>query len=242
MTVKNYDFKTVEAKWQKYWEDNRSFYFDKNDSRKKFYVLSMFPYPSGELHAGHLRNFVIGDVAARYRRMQGYNVLHPMGADAFGLPAENAAIKRQLHPEDWTKKNIDTFLSGMRKLGLSYDFSRFFATCFPDYYGKQQKLFIELFKKGLAYQKESYVNWDPVDQTVLANEQVEDGRGWRSGALVEKKKLKQWFFKITDYAEVDKTIVLLFSGGDKSSQTKDIKKAKEYKETLDKEGLEHCVK
>ncbi|MDR2778442.1 MAG: leucine--tRNA ligase [Rickettsiales bacterium] len=196
-----YDFKSVETKWQKFWEINGNSCFTGNSERKKFYVLSMFPYPSGELHAGHLRNFVVGDAFARFKRMQGYDVLHPMGADAFGLPAENAAIKRQLHPEDWTRKNIETFIDSMKKLGLSYDFSRFISTCSPDYYGKQQELFIELFRKGLAYQKESFVNWDPVDETVLANEQVVDGRGCRSGALVERKKLKQWFFRLTDYAE-----------------------------------------
>ncbi|MDR2777449.1 MAG: leucine--tRNA ligase [Rickettsiales bacterium] len=196
-----YDFRLTERKWQKYWEDRDSFRFDPNAQGKKFYVLSMFPYPSGELHVGHLRHFVIGDVIARYRRMQGYNVLQPMGTDAFGLPAENAAIKRQLHPEEWTRKNIGTFLDSMKRLGLSYDFSRFFSTCFPDYYGKQQKLFLELLKNNLVYRRESFVNWDPVDQTVLANEQIIDGRGWRSGAVVEKKKLNQWFFRITDYAE-----------------------------------------
>lgn len=199
--MERYNFKLVEKKWQKYWQDSNSFTFDKNSKKKKFYALSMFPYPSGELHAGHLRNFAIGDIIARFKRMQGFEVLQPMGADAFGLPAENAAIKRHLYPEDWTKNNIEKFIDGMKKLGLSYDFSRFFATCFPDYYGKQQKLFLDLFKNGLVYQKENFVNWDPVDQTVLANEQVVDGRGWRSGAIVEKKKLKQWFLKITSYAE-----------------------------------------
>ncbi|MDR2077481.1 MAG: leucine--tRNA ligase [Rickettsiales bacterium] len=197
----HYDFKSVEAKWQAFWEENKNFYFASDSKRPKFYVLSMFPYPSGELHVGHLRQFVIGDVFARFKRMQGYNVLHPMGADAFGLPAENAAIKKQVHPEDWTRKNIETFIKNMKKLGLSYDFSRFVSTCSPDYYGKQQELFIELFKKGLIYRRESFVNWDPVDETILANEQVIDGRGWRSGAVVERKKLKQWFFRLRDYAE-----------------------------------------
>lgn len=198
----NYNFKLVEKKWQEYWEKNNSFYFDKDDSTKKsYYVLQMFPYPSGQLHMGHLRNFAIGDIIARFKRMQGYNVLHPMGADAFGLPAENAAIKRKINPEEWTKNNVEIFKDSMKKLGLSFDFSRFITTCLPEYYGKQQKLFIELFKNGLCYQKESFVNWDPVDQTVLANEQVVDGKGWRSGATVEKKKLKQWFFKTSKYAE-----------------------------------------
>ena len=199
--MEHYNFKTIEKKWQKYWEKNESFRFNPNDKRKKFYMLEMFPYPSGELHTGHLRNFTIGDVIARFKRMQGYNVLHPMGADSFGLPAENAAIKRGIKPQDWTKQNINTFINGMKILGLSYDFSRFIATCFPEYYGKQQEIFIDMFNKGLIYQKESFVNWDPVDQTVLANEQVVDGRGWRSGAIVEKKKLNQWFFKVTKYAE-----------------------------------------
>lgn len=200
--MENYNFKLTEKKWQEYWSNNNSFYFNKDDKTKKpYYVLQMFPYPSGELHMGHLRNFAIGDIIARFKRMQGYNVLHPMGADAFGLPAENAAIKRKINPEEWTKQNVEIFKDSMQKLGLSFDFSRFITTCLPEYYGKQQKLFIELFKNGLCYQKESFVNWDPVDQTVLANEQVVDGRGWRSGAVVEKKKLKQWFFKTSKYAE-----------------------------------------
>ena len=199
--MERYNFKQTEKKWQKYWDENNSFKFTDNDNTQKYYVLSMFPYPSGELHVGHLRNFVIGDITARFKRMQGFNVLHPMGADAFGLPAENAAINKKINPEEWTKNNIEKFVNCMKILGLSFDFSKFFATCSPDYYGKQQEIFIKLFENGLAYQKDSFVNWDPVDQTVLANEQVVDGKGWRSGATVEKKKLKQWFFKITDYAE-----------------------------------------
>ena len=199
--MERYNFKQTEKKWQKYWDENNSFKFTDNDNKQKYYVLSMFPYPSGELHVGHLRNFVIGDITARFKRMQGFNVLHPMGADAFGLPAENAAINKKINPEEWTKNNIEKFVNCMKILGLSFDFSKFFATCSPDYYGKQQEIFIKLFENGLAYQKDSFVNWDPVDQTVLANEQVVDGKGWRSGATVEKKKLKQWFFKITDYAE-----------------------------------------
>ncbi|PNX46502.1 MAG: leucine--tRNA ligase, partial [Thermoplasmata archaeon M8B2D] len=199
--LENYNFKKVEAKWQKYWKDNETFKFDPNSKKPKNYTLSMFPYPSGELHVGHLRNFAIGDVVARYKRLNGFNVLHPTGADAFGLPAENAAIKRNIHPSEWTYGNLARFLKGMKSVGLSFDFSRTVATCDPEYYGWQQKIFIEFYKKGLAYQKESYVNWDPVDQTVLANEQVIDGRGWRSGVLVEKKKLNQWFFRTTDYAE-----------------------------------------
>lgn len=199
--MENYNFKLIEKKWQKYWEKNNFFYFDKDSEKPPFYMLAMFPYPSGQLHVGHLRNFVINDIIARCKRMQGYNVLHPMGADAFGLPAENAAIKRNINPEEWTKNNIEVFKDSMKRLGLSFDFSRFISTCFPEYYGKQQKLFIDLYNNDLCYQKESFVNWDPIDQTVLANEQVIDGKGWRSGAVVEKKKLKQWFFKTNKYAE-----------------------------------------
>ena len=199
--VENYNHKLTEKKWQKFWADNNTFHFDPNNKREKFYMLPMFLYPSGEMHVGHLRNFSISDVIARFKRLQGYNVLHPTGAVAFGLPAENAAIKRGIHPSEWTYKNLDKIMKSMLSCGLSFDISRVFATCDPEYYGFQQKLFIDLYKHGLAYQKESYVNWDPVDQTVLANEQVIDGRGWRSDAIVEKKKLKQWFFKITKYAD-----------------------------------------
>jgi len=200
--IEGYNFKSIEKKWQDFWAKNETFKFDPNDkTREKFYALSMFLYPSGEMHTGHLRNFSIGDVNARYKRLRGFNVLHPTGADAFGLPAENAAIKNKVHPSDWTYKNLNRIMESMLACGLSFDTSRTFATCDPEYYGFQQRLFIELYKKGLVYQKESFVNWDPVDKTVLANEQVVDGRGWRSGALVEKKKLNQWFFKITDYAE-----------------------------------------
>ncbi len=200
--MEHYNFKEIEKKWQKHWEKNNSFYFKPNkDKIRNFYMLEMFPYPSGQLHLGHVRNFGIGDVVARFKMMQGYNVLHPMGADAFGLPAENAAIKNKINPSKWTEKNIEEFKKSMKMLGFSYDFSRFVATCFPEYYGKQQEIFIDMYKKGLIYRKESYVNWDPVDQTVLANEQVVNGRGWRSGAIVERKKLNQWFFKITNYAE-----------------------------------------
>jgi len=199
--IENYNHKLVEKKWQKFWADNNTFYFNPNDKREKFYMLPMFLYPSGEMHLGHLRNFSISDVIARFKRLQGYNVLHPTGADAFGLPAENAAIKRGIHPSEWTYKNLDKIMKSMLACGLSFDTSRIFATCDPEYYGFQQKIFIDLYKNGLAFQKESYVNWDPVDQTVLANEQVINGRGWRSDAIVEKKKLKQWFLKITKYAD-----------------------------------------
>ncbi|MDR0423602.1 MAG: class I tRNA ligase family protein [Rickettsiales bacterium] len=196
-----YKHKEIEDKWQKYWKENNTFQFDNNSTKQKYYALSMFLYPSGEMHAGHLRNFVIGDVNARYKRMKGFNVLHPTGADAFGLPAENAAIKNNAHPSDWTYKNLDRILKDMLSCGLSFDTTRTFATCDPEYYGFQQEIFIKMYEKGLVYQKESYVNWDPVDQTVLANEQVINGRGWRSDAIVERRLLKQWFIKITDYAE-----------------------------------------
>ncbi|MDR3290115.1 MAG: leucine--tRNA ligase [Rickettsiales bacterium] len=196
-----YNHKNIEKKWQKFWTDNKTFEFKVDDKREKFYVLSMFLYPSGEMHAGHLRNFTIGDVNARYKRLRGYNVLHPTGADAFGLPAENAAIKNNIHPSEWTKQNLARIMGDFLTCGLSFDTSRTFATCEPEYYGFQQEVFIKMYEKGIAFQKESYVNWDPVDQTVLANEQVINGRGWRSDAIVERKLLKQWFFKITDYAE-----------------------------------------
>ena len=192
----------VEAKWQEYWANNELDKTPKDQAGKKFYALSMFPYPSGDLHMGHVRNYTITDVIARVRRMQGYRVLHPMGWDAFGLPAENAAIKRGIPPADWTLKNIDQMRSQLKALGLSYDWSREVATCLPNYYRWTQWIFLQFFEAGLAYQKEAAVNWDPIDQTVLANEQVDsEGRSWRSGAKVERKLLRQWFFKITDYAE-----------------------------------------
>jgi leucyl-tRNA synthetase len=195
----------IEPKWQKVWAAKQ---LDKvnNDAigseKKKFYALSMFPYPSGDLHMGHVRNYTITDVIARYKRMQGYQVLHPMGWDAFGLPAENAAIDRNTHPAKWTYANIDNMRSQLQQVGLSYDWERELATCSPDYYKWTQWIFLQFLEAGLAYQKEAKVNWDPIDQTVIANEQVDsEGRSWRSGALVEKRKLRQWFFKITDYAE-----------------------------------------
>jgi leucyl-tRNA synthetase len=194
-----YNFSVVEPKWQKFWLDNRSFK-TKNGNNKKYYVLEMFMYPSGKVHIGHVRNYTIGDIVARYKRACGFDVLHPVGWDAFGLPAENAALKQKSHPKDWTYKNIATMKNQIRGLGFSYDWEREFATCDEEYYGFQQKIFLALYKKGLVYRKKSEVNWDPVDNCVLANEQVIDGRGWRSGALVEKKMLSQWFFKITDYA------------------------------------------
>lgn len=191
----------IEAKWQRIWEDSAAFITDNNSQKLKYYVLEMFPYPSGKFHVGHLRNYSIGDVIARFFLAKGYNVLHPMGWDAFGLPAENAAIASSSHPSDWTYANIEAMKKQLKPIGLSYDWNREIASCDPEYYKHEQKFFIDLLHKGIAYQKESIVNWDPVDQTVLANEQVENGRGWRSGALVEKKYLKQWFLKITDYAE-----------------------------------------
>lgn len=195
------DIKAVDAKWQKVWDENNVFVAQDNTDKPKYYVLEMFPYPSGKFHVGHLRNYSIGDVVARFMKSQGYEVLHPMGWDAFGLPAENAAIANKSHPGTWTYSNIDIMRGQLKSVGIGYDWGRELASCDPDYYKHEQQFFIDLLKKGLAYQKESSVNWDPVDQTVLANEQVIDGRGWRSGALVEKRYLKQWFIKITDYAE-----------------------------------------
>ena len=195
-----YNFKTVEEKWQKYWEKNKIFKSNINN-QKKFYCLEMFPYPSGKIHMGHVRNYAIGDVLARYKGLQGYNVLHPMGWDSFGMPAENAARQNKLSPKNWTEKNIETMKHQLKCLGLSIDWDKEISTCSKDYYKHQQKLFLDFYDKGLVYRKESYVNWDPVDNTVLANEQVVDGRGWRSGAIVERKKLNQWFFKISHFSE-----------------------------------------
>ena len=191
----------IEQKWQKFWQDNNCFKVELDKNKAKYYVLEMLPYPSGNIHVGHLRNYAIGDVVARYKKAMGFNVLHPMGWDAFGLPAENAAIKNNTHPAKWTYANIERMKSQMQSMGLSYDWSREIASCDANYYQHEQRFFLELLAAGLAYQKESLVNWDPVDQTVLANEQVIDGKGWRSGAQIEKKSLKQWFLKITDYAE-----------------------------------------
>ena len=196
-----YNHKLVEKKWQHIWSDKKIFQTSKNEKGEKYYVLEMFPYPSGKIHMGHVRNYTLGDVVARYKKMKGYNVLHPMGWDAFGLPAENAALTEKKHPESWTYLNIKTMKSQLLKMGLSLDWDREIATCHPDYYKHEQKFFIDLFKAGLAYKKEAEVNWDPIDKTVLANEQVIDGRGWRSGAVVEKKKLSQWFLKISKYSD-----------------------------------------
>ncbi|AXA33877.1 leucine--tRNA ligase [Francisella adeliensis] len=199
--MNEYNFTKIEENAQKFWAENQSFKAVKDETKEKFYCLSMLPYPSGTLHMGHVRNYTISDVIARYQKMQGKNVLHPMGWDAFGLPAENAAIKHQRSPHEWTRSNIEHMRKQFASLGLGFDWSREVATCDEDYYKWEQWFFIQLYKKGLAYRKNSVVNWDPVDQTVLANEQVVDGRGWRSGALVEKKEIPQWFLKITDYAD-----------------------------------------
>jgi leucyl-tRNA synthetase len=199
--MERYNFKEIEDKWQKYWEENNFFRVKKDKSSKKFYCLEMFPYPSGKIHMGHVRNYTIGDVLARVKSMQGYNVLHPMGWDSFGMPAENAARQNNLDPKKWTEKNISVMKAQLKKLGLSIDWDREISTCSEDYYKHQQKFFLDLYDKELVYRKESYVNWDPVDQTVLANEQVVDGKGWRSGVPVEKKKLNQWFFNISKFSE-----------------------------------------
>ena len=199
--MERYNFKTVEERWQKFWQKNKSFKTDLDKKRKKFYCLEMFPYPSGKIHMGHVRNYTIGDVLARYKALQNYNVLHPMGWDSFGMPAENAAKENNLDPKDWTEKNISVMKTQLKKLGLSIDWDREISTCSPEYYKHQQLFFLELFNKGLIYKKENYVNWDPIEQTVLANEQVIDGKGWRSGAIVERKKLSQWFFKISEFSE-----------------------------------------
>ena len=199
--MERYNFKLIENKWQKHWEKNETFNSQIDNKKKKFYCLEMFPYPSGKIHMGHVRNYTIGDVLSRYKKLKGFNVLHPMGWDSFGMPAENAAKQNRLNPKDWTEKNIKVMKNQLKKLGLSIDWSREISTCSPEYYKHQQKIFLDLFDKGLVYRKESYVNWDPIEQTVLANEQVIDGKGWRSGALVERKKLNQWFFKISHFSE-----------------------------------------
>ena len=196
-----YNFKEAEPKWQRMWAERQCFAAGSDLSRPKYYVLEMFPYPSGRIHMGHVRNYTMGDVVARHRRAQGFNVLHPMGWDAFGLPAENAARDQKIHPASWTYDNIATMRGELKRMGLSLDWSRELATCHPGYYAYQQALFLDFWEDGLAYRKEAFVNWDPVDGTVLANEQVIDGKGWRSGAPVEKRKLAQWFLKITAYAD-----------------------------------------
>ncbi len=201
MSNRRYDHRTTEPKWQKKWDEAEIARAGEDFHRPKFYVLEMFPYPSGRIHMGHVRNYTLGDVLARYKRARGFNVLHPMGWDAFGMPAENAAMDKGVHPARWTYENIAHMKGQLKRLGFSLDWSREFATCDPDYYRHEQAMFIDFLEKGLAVRRTSQVNWDPVDQTVLANEQVIDGRGWRSGALVEKRELSQWFLRITHYAE-----------------------------------------
>ncbi len=195
MPQERYNPREAEPRWQKVWADARIFETANDDPRPKYYVLEMFPYPSGRIHMGHVRNYTMGDVVARTMRAKGHNVLHPMGWDAFGLPAENAAMQGKIHPHTWTYNNIAVMRDQLKMMGLSLDWSREFATCDPEYYAQQQKLFLDLLVRGLAYRKQSKVNWDPVDQTVLANEQVIDGRGWRSGAEVEQRELTQWFLQ-----------------------------------------------
>ncbi|MBP9792195.1 MAG: leucine--tRNA ligase [Rickettsiales bacterium] len=197
----SYNFLNIESKWQQYWQDNNSFVAEIDSKKPKFYVLEMLPYPSGHMHVGHVRNYTIGDILARYKSRKGFNVLHPMGWDAFGLPAENAAIEKGTHPREWTITNIQQMKLEINGLGLSYDWTKEVNTCSPEYYHQEQKIFLKFFEKDLAYRKESMVNWDPVDNTVLANEQVIDGKGWRSGATVIKKKLNQWFLRITNYSD-----------------------------------------
>ena len=201
MKENRYNFKIVENKWQNLWKQKKTFKSEINKTKPKFYCLEMFPYPSGKIHMGHVRNYTIGDVLSRYKSLNGFNVLHPMGWDSFGMPAENAARENNLDPKEWTESNIETMKSQLKLFGLSIDWDREISTCSSDYYKHQQKLFLDLYDKGLVYRKESYVNWDPIDQTVLANEQVIDGKGWRSGATVERKKLNQWFFKISHFSE-----------------------------------------
>ncbi len=196
-----YNIKETEEKWRAHWDKKNSFLAHDDDSREKYYVLEMFPYPSGRIHVGHVRVYTLGDVVARYKKAKGFNVIHPMGWDAFGLPAENAAIENNRHPAEWTYENIAAMRTQLKAMGLSFDWSREIATCHPDYYRHEQKMFLDFLKKGIAYRTEAVVNWDPVENTVLANEQVVDGKGWRSGAPVERRKLNQWSLKITDYAE-----------------------------------------
>ena len=199
--MERYNIKNIEKKWQDYWSKKKTNTVEVDKGKKKFYCLEMFPYPSGKIHMGHVRNYTIGDVLARYKKLKGFNVLHPMGWDSFGLPAENAARENNLHPKEWTKKNIETMKKQLKSLGLSIDWDREISTCDPEYYKHQQEFFLELYEKNLVYKKDTYVNWDPAEQTVLANEQVINGRGWRSGVMVERKKLSQWFFNIKKFSQ-----------------------------------------
>ena len=199
--MERYNIKNIEKKWQDYWSKKKTNAVEVDKDKKKFYCLEMFPYPSGKIHMGHVRNYTIGDVLARYKKLKGFNVLHPMGWDSFGLPAENAARENNLHPKEWTKKNIETMKKQLKSLGLSIDWDREISTCDPEYYKHQQEFFLELYEKNLVYKKDTYVNWDPAEQTVLANEQVINGKGWRSGIVVERKKLSQWFFNIKKFSQ-----------------------------------------
>ena len=198
---KEYNPETIEKNIQKYWDANNAFTSDLNNTSNKFYCLSMFPYPSGKLHIGHVRNYTIGDVISRANKMTGKNIFQPMGWDSFGLPAENAAISNKIHPAKWTESNINHMKKQLRRLGYAYDWNHELSTSDPDYYKWEQWFFIQLLKKDLVYRKKSEVNWDPVDKTVLANEQVIDGKGWRSGAVIERKEIPQWFLKISKYSE-----------------------------------------
>ncbi|QUL37128.1 leucine--tRNA ligase [Erythrobacter sp. JK5] len=201
MTDTRFDPSTADGRWQRAWEEAGTFTADSASPKPKSYILEMFPYPSGRIHMGHVRNYTMGDVLARYKKMRGHEVLHPMGWDAFGMPAENAAMEKKVHPGSWTRSNIEAMKAQLKRIGFALDWTREFATCDPEYYGHEQALFIDMYEAGLVYRRQSEVNWDPVDMTVLANEQVIDGKGWRSGAEVEKRKLDQWFLKITDFAE-----------------------------------------
>ena len=195
-----YNYKKIEEKWQKKWEENKVFNASQN-KKKKYYVLEMFPYPSGKLHMGHVRNYTLGDVIARFKISNGFNVLHPMGWDSFGLPTENAAKENNVHPKTWTTKNINTMKIQLKSMGLSYDWNREISTSNKEYYFHEQKIFLEFLKNDLVYKKSSYVNWDPKEKCVLANEQVIDGKGWRSGVPIKRKRMSQWFLRITKYAK-----------------------------------------
>ena len=196
-----YNFRETEAEWQRTWSEREAFIAAEHPGRPKYYVLEMFPYPSGRIHMGHLRCYTLGDVVARYKRARGFNVLHPMGWDAFGLPAENAAMEKGVHPANWTYENIAAMRTQLKAMGLSIDWSRELATCDPQYYRHEQAMFLDFLEQGLVYRQEGWVNWDPIDQTVLANEQVIDGKGWRSGALIERRRLAQWFCRITEFSD-----------------------------------------